>query len=384
VERLARRYGFDALIVLAAVEAVLEVVLRHDSPRGPATPVWFAAPAVAIVLLPLLGRRRFPFLAPASVWLLGAAVSFVDGRLVGFTTGVYAGGMLAAFFLGNVDDAMQLRLGLVVVLGSAAIVEYHNPDRGPGELILLPLLFALGWLAGFAVRARAGQAAAAEVRAAAAERERDAAARVAVAEERARIARELHDIVAHAVSVMVLHVGAVRHRLPDGLAEDRDALRGVEQAGRTALAEMRRLLAAMRTEGDAVELMPQPGLDRLAPLVDGMSRAGLPVHLHVEGEPVPLPAAIDLSAYRIVQEGLTNALKHAGASKAEVTLRYRPEELHIEVRDNGAGPSGNGVGYGLVGVRERVKIYGGEMTAGKGAEGGFVLSTRLPIDADRP
>jgi signal transduction histidine kinase len=384
VERLARRYGLDVLIVLAAIEGVLEVVLRQDSPRAPATAVWFAAPAVAIILLPLLARRRFPFLAPASVWLLGAAFSFVDGRLVVFTTGVYAGGMLAAFFLGNVDDPVQLRIGLVVVLGGAAIVEYHNPDRGPGELILIPLLFALGWFAGFAVRTRAGQAAAAEERAAAAERERDAAARIAVAEERTRIARELHDIVAHAVSVMVLHVGAVRHRLPDGLAEDREALRGVEQAGRTALAEMRRLLAAMRTEGDGVELMPQPGLDQLAPLLDGMGRAGLPVQLQVDGAPVSLPAAIDLSAYRIVQEGLTNALKHARASKAELTLRYRPEELQIEVRDNGAGPAADGVGYGLVGVRERVKIYGGEMTAGRAAEGGFVLSTRLPIDRDRP
>jgi signal transduction histidine kinase len=384
VERLARRYGLDVLIVLAAVEGVLEIVLRQGSPRAPATAAWFAAPAGAIVLLPLLARRRFPFLAPASVWLLGAALSFVDGRLVVFTTGVYAGGMLAAYFLGNVDDPVQVRLGLVVVLGSAAIVEYHNPDRGPGELILVPLLFALGWFAGFAVRSRTGQAAAAEERAAAAERERDAAARVAVAEERARIARELHDVVAHAVSVMVLHVGAVRHRLPDELAEDREALRGVEQAGRTALAEMRRLLAAMRTEGDEVELMPQPGLDRLAPLLDGMSRAGLPVHLQVEGDAVPLPAAIDLSAYRIVQEGLTNALKHARASKAEVTLRYRPQELQIEVRDNGAGSPADGVGYGLVGVRERVKIYGGEMTAGRAAQGGFVLSTRLPIDRDRP
>jgi signal transduction histidine kinase len=384
VERLARKYGFDALIVLAAMESVLEVVLRHDSPRAPAAPVWFAAPAVAIVLLPLLGRRRFPFAAPASVWLLGAVLSFVDGRLVVFTTGVYAGGMVAAFLLGNISDAMRVWLGLAVVLGGGTVVQYHNPDRGPGELVFVPLLFALGWIGGFAVRARAGQAAAAEVRAAAAERERDAAARVAVAEERARIARELHDIVAHAVSVMVLHVGAVRHRLPDELEDDREALRGVEQAGRTALAEMRRLLAAMRTDGDAAELMPQPGLDHLAPLLDGMSRAGLPVQLRVDGEPVPLPAAIDLSAYRIVQEGLTNALKHARASTAEVTLRYRPDEVQIEVRDNGAGSSGNGVGYGLVGVRERVKIYGGEMTAGQAAGGGFVLSTRLPIDRGRP
>src|SRR5439155_21225888 len=156
------------------------------------------------------------------------------------------------------------------------------------------------------------------VRATQAERERDAAARIAVAEERARIARELHDIVAHAVSVMVLQVGAVRHKLPDALAEDREALTGVEQAGRTALAEMRRLLAAMRRDGDEAELTPQPGLDGLDSLVEKVSRAGLPVRLHVDGERYPLPAAIDLSAYRIVQEGLTNALKHARASNADV------------------------------------------------------------------
>ena len=384
MDRLARKYGFDVLIVAAAIESVLEIILRRDPPDAPSTPVWFAAPAVAIVVLPLLGRRRFPFLAPASVWLVGTALSFVDGQLVVFTAGVQLAGMLAAFLLGSVGDEMQMWLGLAIVLGGGAIVEYHNPDRNANGMIFIPLLFVFGWLAGFAVRARAGQAAAAEVRAAAAERERDAAARVAVAEERARIARELHDIVAHAVSVMVLHVGAVRHRLPDALAEDREALQGVERAGRTALAEMRRLLAAMRTDGDDVELAPQPGLDRLEPLLDDVGRAGLPVQLHVDGEPVPLPPAIDLSAYRIVQEALTNALKHARASKAEVTLSYRPEELHIEVRDNGAGSPGDGIGYGLVGVRERVKIYGGEMSAGPGTAGGFVLNTRLPIDRDRP
>ena len=218
------------------------------------------------------------------------------------------------------------------------------------------------------------------MRAVRAEDERESAARIAVAEERARIARELHDVVAHAVSVMVLQVGAVRHKLPDSLAEDRDALRSVERAGRTALAEMRRLLAAMRREGDEVEFVPQPGLDGLNALLDEVGRAGLPARLHVDGEPFPLPRGVDLSAYRIVQEGLTNALKHANASDADVTVRYRPDEVEIEVRDNGAGVAKNdGLGHGLVGVRERVKIYGGEMSAGTAPEGGFVLSTRLPI-----
>jgi signal transduction histidine kinase len=193
----------------------------------------------------------------------------------------------------------------------------------------------------------------------------------------------MHDIVAHAVSVMVLQVGAVRHQLPSDLEEDKDALRGVEQAGRRALTEMRRLLAAMRREGEDAELVPQPGLDGLDALVAEINRAGLPVELHVDGDPVPLPRGIDLSAYRIVQEGLTNALKHAHASDADVTVRYLPDELEIEIRDNGQGSStSDGLGHGLVGVRERVKIYGGEMSAGTANGGGFVLSTRLPLGVD--
>jgi signal transduction histidine kinase len=382
---LVRRYGFDALIVIAAIESAVEVAFRHDALREPRTSPWFAVPAVTLVLLPLLGRRRYPFAAPATVWLVGAALSFVDGRLVVFTTAAMAAGMAASFLLGNLRDAVQARIGLAVVLSGAAIIVYNDPKHTPGEFLFIPVLFAIAWLAGFALRERATQAEAAEERASQAEREREAAARVAVAEERARIARELHDIVAHAVSVMVLQVGAVRHNLPESLADDADALRGVEKTGRTALAEMRRLLGAMRRDGDDLELTPQPGLDGLDSLLEEVGRAGLPVRLHVDGEPAPLPRAIDLSAYRIVQEGLTNALKHARASHADVTLRYAPDELQIEVRDDGEGGGGSdGPGYGLVGVRERVKIYGGEMTAGTATEGGFILRASLPLSGDRP
>ena len=316
MERLARRYGLDVLIVLAAVEGVLEIVLRQGSPRAPATAAWFAAPAGAIVLLPLLARRRFPFLAPASVWLLGAALSFVDGRLVVFTTGVYAGGMLAAYFLGNVDDAMQVRLGLVVVLGSAAIVEYHNPDRGPGELILVPLLFALGWFAGFAA-ARTGRAGRGRGGAgAAAERERESAARVAVAEERAadgaraprrRRPRGQRDGAAGRRGAAPA-AGRVRGG-PGGAAERRagrpHGARGDAPAAGRDAREGRRRRSSRRS----------PGLDDLDdPGWTTSARAGLDVRLHVEGEPVALPRALDLSAYRIVQEGLTNALKHSRRS----------------------------------------------------------------------
>ena len=377
---LARRYGFDALIVVIAVEAVVEVLIRQDAADAPTTTLWFSEPATALVILPLLARRRFPFAAPAAVWALGAAFSFVDGRLVPFTAGAFIAGMLAAFLLGSARDSLQASLGLAVVLVASGTIIYNKPDHTAGALVFTPLVFAIGWLAGFTVRERAEQAQTAEVRAAQAERERDAAARIAVAEERARIARELHDVVAHAVSVMVLQVGAVRHRLPGELTEDEEALRGVEETGRAALSEMRRLLGALRREGDGVELAPQPGLDTLEALADEVGRAGLPVRLHVDGEPYAVPPAMDLSAYRIVQEGLTNALKHAGADHADVTVRYRADELQLEVRDDGDGSAASdGFGHGLVGIHERVKIYGGEMNAATGPEGGFVLTARLPV-----
>jgi signal transduction histidine kinase len=378
-----RTYGLDALIAVLALQSMAVLVVRRDADDAPGTTLWFTLSAVAAMVLPLFARGRFPFGAPALYWLLAAGLSFVDGRLITFPGGLYVLGMATAFMLGNLRDALKARAGLALVLVGAATIIYNLPEHSAAEQVFIPLVFGISWLAGFALRERAEEAEAAEARAAEAERDRDLAARIAVAEERSRIARELHDVVAHAVSVMVLQVGAVRHKLPDGLAEDREALRGVERAGRTALAEMRRLLAAMRNGDDEVELGPQPGLDVLDSLADDVGRAGLPVRLHVEGEAFALPRAIDLSAYRIVQEGLTNALKHARASHADVTLRYAPAELRIEVRDDGpGGATGDGRGHGLVGIRERVKIYGGEMTAGAAPEGGFVLSALLPLAGD--
>jgi signal transduction histidine kinase len=384
IRYVAREYWFELLIAFLAIAGMLELVVGRDSPGAPPTTLWIAVPTVAVLVLPLFARRRFPFAAPAVYWLLATAISFVDGLLLAFIGSLGVVGLASAFLLGNLRNPLKAGAGLVIVLVGIMIVVYNVP--GPqtvGDLVFIPLRFVVAWVAGYALGERAEQAEAAEERAAQAEREREAAARVAVAEERARIARELHDIVAHAVSVMVLQVGAVRHKLPDALAEDREALRGVERAGRTALAQMRRLLGAMRREGDEAELVPQPGLDGLDSLLDEIGRAGLPVELHVDGKPFPLPRGIDLSAYRIVQEGLTNALKHAHASDADVTVRYRPDELEIEVRDNGhGGTTSDGLGHGLIGVRERVKIYGGKMSAGTAVDGGFVLSTRLPLGQD--
>ncbi len=286
--------------------------------------------------------------------------------------------------MGNLRDVVQARIGLALLLTGAAIVVFNDPGRTTGEILFTPALFVIGWIVGFALRGRAEQAAAAENRADRAESEREAAARVAVAEERARIARELHDVVAHAVSVMVLQAGAVRHRMPEADTEDRLALENVEQAGRTALAEMRRLLGAMRDSGDALELVPHPGLDDLEALVSDIRGTGLAVRLEIRGKPFPLPPSLDLSAYRILQEGLTNTLKHARARHAEVNVHYGDADLEVEVRDDGLGPStGDGLGHGLVGIGERVKIFGGDMSAGATAAGGFLLRARLPLDGTR-
>ena len=297
ISYIAREYWFELLIGALGVAAVIELILSG----APSSSMWFAVPAVAVLMLPLFTRRWFPFGAPAAYWILAAMVSFVDGVLIPSIESLFPVGLASAALLGNLRDARQAWTGLAIVLAGIAAVVYNIPGHTTSELILIPVDFGIVWAAGFALRARSEQAEAAEVRATQAELEREAASRVAVAEERARIARELHDIVAHAVSVMVLQIGAVRHKLPQTLEEDKDALRGVEQAGRSALAEMRRLLGAMRQDGQDLELTPQPGLDSLDSLLEEVGRAGLPVRLHLDGDRFPLPRAIDLSAYRIIQ-----------------------------------------------------------------------------------
>jgi signal transduction histidine kinase len=179
---------------------------------------------------------------------------------------------------------------------------------------------------------------------------------------------------------MVLHAGAVRTRLAPRQEQERDGLLTIESTGREALAEMRRLLGAMRADSEGVELGPQPGLDRLDQLVDHIRASGLAVQVRVEGDPVPLAAGIDLSAYRIVQEGLTNTLKHAGPARAEIVLRYGSSDVEVEVVDDGhAAREADSAGHGLVGMRERVKLYGGDFEAGPRAGGGFVVRARLPL-----
>jgi signal transduction histidine kinase len=383
VWRFFAAWGLDVLVVTAAVASGIGTFLRTDAQRPDGPQLWFEAVAISLTLLALLGRRQFPFVAPATVWVVCPALSFLDGSLIVSLAGVFVCGMGASVLLGSIKNGPQSRIGLLLVLAGSSAVVYNDPTHSPGDYFFNGILFAVGWLLGQALRERNRQTEAAEDRALRAEREREAAARVAVAEERARMARELHDVVAHAMSVMVLQVGAVRHRMPS-TSQDGEALRNVEQAGRTALAEMRRMLGALRRDDDLLELTPGPGLDHLETLAKDVRAAGLDVRLHVQGEPAALPRSLDLSAYRIIQEGLTNALKHSGGRRADVTVEYGQDEVRLEVRDDGPGgfAAKDGLGHGLIGIGERVKAYGGDMSAFAAATGGFVLRASLPLDRE--
>lgn len=374
-----RHNWFEATVVLAALVAALEVGLA-DGPDAPESTGWFGVPAAALTVLPLMLRRWLPFVAPALVWVVAPALSLVDGRLVAVSLSVFAAGLAASFLLGYLEDEMRSRLGLLLVLGGAAIVVYNLPENGAANLVFMPALFAMAWLGGLALQQRGARAEAAELRAAGLARDREAATRAAVADERARIARELHDVLGHSVSVMTIQASAVRRVLRPEQTKEREALLAVEQTGREALGEMRRLVGILRLEDDGPELEPQPGLAQLDRLLAQTRAAGMPVELQVEGDRVPLPPGIDLTAYRLVQEGLTNARKHSNASQTEVRLRYAPDGLEVEVCDNGRGAvTVDEGGHGLAGMRERVSIYGGDFDAGPRAEGGFRLWARLPV-----
>jgi len=213
-------------------------------------------------------------------------------------------------------------------------------------------------------------------------REREERAAVAVAEERGRIARELHDVIGHSVSVMTVQASAVRRLMRPEQAKERQALETVEATGREALAEMRRMVSVLRSADGAPDLAPLPTLAEVDRLVANFRDAGLDITYEREGEQVPLPPGLDLTAYRLIQEALTNALRHADASRATVRVCYLDTALVLSVRDDGRGPATTSVpGHGLLGMRERVGVYGGELTAGAAPGGGYELRARLPLAA---
>ena len=216
--------------------------------------------------------------------------------------------------------------------------------------------------------------------------ERDNRARVAVLDERARIAREMHDVVAHSVSLMVVQTGAARHLLDEDREQSRSALYAVEDAGRQALQELRRALGILRGGMEPVALTPQPGLGELDALLERTRTSGLPVELTQTGEPQPLAPGVDLTVFRIVQEALTNTLKHAGPATAQVTLDWQPRALTVEISDDGRGPDGRPASpdsHGLVGMRERVAVYGGTVETGARDATGFTVRARIPLEPQR-
>jgi signal transduction histidine kinase len=367
----------DALLALAlAVTLELQLVLADE-------------PGVSVVgvlgglglTLPLAWRRR----APLAVAILFAAVTLLQGVLGG---DLYAGAppLLAALVAGGVafyslaahtperTAVAGLAIG-VAGLWSTVIVSDHRDAQSfvfsAGIVGLSP------WLAGRATRARA-------LRVAALEREREQRDRVAASEERQRIARELHDVVAHGVVLMVLQAQGAQRIMDRDPDRARDALIAIEESGKTALSEIRGSLGMLRDGDLPAERKPQPTLDDLQELVDEMRRTGLGVELRVEGAQRPLADGVDRSAYRIVQEALTNTVKHAGLVPTRVTVSYAPDNLTLEIADSGNGEhrtSGRGRnGQGIVGMRERVRLYGGELEVHERDDGGgFVVRARIPL-----
>ena len=377
----ARNYWFDVLIIVGTVMLAIEYGLKLDSGNGyPGGPTWVIVLATLPVCLPLLARRRFPFGAPAFVFLYLTAASFVSGSFVQYAFTVFMTVLAACALFGLLPDRRQSVIGLCIALGASVLVGSQDPTQSAGDYVWTTMTFTLFWLAGFGLGLKMRQVTEAEERAARAEREREEEARAAVAEERTRIARELHDIVGHSVSVMTVQAAGVRSLLKPEQEREREALQVIEQTGREALAEMRRLVGVLRRPEEAPALAPQPSLEHVDKLVAQARESGLPVELRVEGDPVQLPAGVDLTAYRLVQEGLTNAIKHARAEHAEVVVRYRNGTVELTVSDDGSGDGGGeSGGHGLVGMRERVSVYGGSLDAGPRPEGGYELHATLPV-----
>lgn len=334
------------------------------------------AGAVILMTAPLVCRRRWPLFVFGLVVLGGFVVAPTDpyAAIASITVAAYSVGAYGRLSL----------FSLIPLTAAAAVValtlhiEYPAMlDRAAALLVTIPL-----WLVAYALRIRQVRADALEARAARLEQEHELATRVALAAERARIARELHDVVAHHVSVIVVQAGAALEVLPSSPDRARDALLAIESTGRGAMTELRGLLGVLSDTGDEVTMSPQPGVAQLDALLRQVDAAGLPAILSVQGQPRPLPAGIDLAVYRLIQEALTNALKYSGLARTEILLDYRETELTLEILDEGEGeiPSPDGApGRGLIGMQERVALYGGTMEIGRRRSHGFAVRARLPL-----
>jgi len=373
--RAVKRHGVDTVFVGLAVFSLVELSIDDVGDEK------LFLPLGLLWSLPLLLRRRAPLVAPLIVYAAIAIGVLADPKGLEAPASPFFCALAATVVAGANRNRRMGALALLAAWSVVLLVVIRVPNNGTGDFFWIGLFFAAAWAVGYAISTTTQRADELREQATRLEREREEKARSAVADERARIARELHDVVGHSVSVMTVQAAAVRRILLPEQEKEREALEIVEHTGRQALAEMRRMVGVLRRPEEGPALAPQPSLMHLDKLVEQVREAGLPVALRVEGDPKPLAPGVDLTAYRLVQEGLTNALKHAQASRADVTVRYSDGDVQLEVSDNGRG-AGNGDGaggHGLVGMRERVSVYGGELDAGPGPTGGYVLRARLPV-----
>jgi signal transduction histidine kinase len=352
-----------AIVLLLSIGYVADAVHRHH---------WFPGiPLALAAVVPLFWRRHHPVAVLALVTALGLVLTLVYDSDVPVAPAVAI--YTVAAHVNRRRSAWTS--GIAAVLLLAAV----GATVSAGQMIPDAIFFAAAWMFGDSLGARRAYTRELEEKAERLEREREAEAARAVAEEQARIGRELHDVIAHNLSVIVVQAAAANDVFEARPDRAREALREIEATGRGALSELRHLLGAVR---DGADFSPQRGLERLDDLVAQVRTAGLDVSVSVEGDPRPLGAGVDLSAYRVVQEALTNTLKHAQATKANIVLRYTENAFDVQVHDDGRGNGdggGTGTGTGIIGMRERVTTYGGSLAAGPAPDGGFAVTARFPL-----
>ncbi len=370
--RRLRPPAFDIALAVALVVAGWAEAFLVDTGTSPAV----HGALTTVVMGSLAWRRSFPFAV-----LVIALCGIVFGGTPDTPFLPFAAMVIASYSCGLVLVGRRALVALLIAVG-LPFVGLLMDDGEPADLVAVTLLYGGPWLVGQLMAQQIRRADDLAEHAASIERADEDRRTQAAAEERARIARELHDIVSHSISVISVQTQAVRRRLgPEHEREARD-LAAVERTARQAMTEMRRLFGVLRADGERPPLEPQPGLDQLPRLLDRTRAANLPVEFEVQGEPVPLSPGVDLAAYRIVQESLTNVLKHAGPATAKVRLCFQPSDLLIRVSDSGTPGEVNGVGHGLVGMRERVALYGGQLDVGRSDEGGFAVTALLPLGGD--
>jgi signal transduction histidine kinase len=384
VPRLPANVGDALLVAVLALALEAQIVMTH--PEGSLALNLVSGIALTV---PLLWRRRAPLAMLAVFGATAIANEALGGAL--FTSpdegqksanpplfAALATGIVVFYSIGDHAEDPQARIGLlagIACLWTIAIAA----DQTTFEIFVWSggLMAATPWFAGRAARGR-------RLRIAALEREREQQARIAVSDERARIARELHDIVAHSVGVIVVQAQGAQSVLDRDPRQAAEALEAIERMARTALGDMRHALVALREGRGETPLAPEPTVDDLDALIAQARASGLEVELAIEGERRPLPQSLELSTYRIVQEALTNTIRHAGGARSQVTIRYGERELEIAVDDDGpgppVGPRDGPPGHGLIGMRERVAALGGDLDTGAGSGGGFVVHATLPLD----